>query len=77
MEFQIDLNKVEDVKEFVRRAGIYDTDIIVSNQKRTYMVDGTSIMGLFSLDLSQPLIVHVSDKESGKALKEDVRKFVM
>ena len=77
MEFIADLNKVEDVKEFVRYAEIYDTDILVSTPNRKFTVDGSSLMGLFSLDLNHPVIVHISDKEAGEEFKEDVKKFVM
>lgn len=77
MEFLVDLNKVESVKEFVRIAGLYDTNIVVSNQNRTFRVDGSSLMGLFSLDLSQPVIVTIHDKDIGDVFKEDVEKFIM
>lgn len=75
MEFTIDLNKVEDVKEFVRLAEKYDTDIIVTSQDRNFAVDGTSIMGVFSLNLSKPVVVHISDREAGEAFKREVFKF--
>lgn len=77
MEFLVDLNKVESVKEFVRIAGLYDTNIVVSNQNRTFRVDGSSLMGLFSLDLNQPVIVTIHDKDIGDVFKEDVEKFIM
>lgn len=77
MEFLVDLNKVEDVKEFVRIAGLYDTNIVVSNQNRNFRVDGSSLMGVLSLDLSEPVIVTVHDKEIGGVFKESIEKFVM
>ncbi len=77
MEFLVYLNKVEDVKEFVRISSSYDTDIMVSNIKRSFKVDGSSLMGLFSLDLSNPIIVNVSDKEMGESFKESVNKFAI
>lgn len=77
MEFLVDLNKVEDVKEFVRLAEVYDTNIIVSSQDRNFAVDGTSLMGIFSLDLSKPVVVHVADKEAGDTFKEAIEKFVI
>lgn len=77
MEFAIDLNKVEDVKEFVRLAEVYDTNIMVSSQDRKYTVDASSLMGVFSLDLSKPVIVHISDTEIGYVFKKSVEKFIM
>lgn len=77
MEFVVDLNKVEDVKDFVRLAGMYDTNIILNTQDRKYAVDAASLMGVFSLDLSHPVVVSISDKEIGEAFKESVEKYVM
>ncbi len=77
MEFMVDLNKVEDVKEFVRVAGMYDTNIIVGSQDRNFAVDGSSLMGIFSLDLSNPVVVRISDKDIGEIFKEAIEKFVM
>lgn len=77
MEFLIDLNKVEDVKEFVRLAEIYDTNIIVSSQDRNFAVDGSSLMGVFSLDLSKPVVVRITNKEAGESFKEKIEKFVI
>lgn len=77
MEFLVDLNKVEDVKEFVKIASLYDTNIVVSNQDRNFRVDGSSLMGLFSLDLSKPVVVYIYDKEAANIFKEEVKKFVI
>lgn len=77
MDFLVDLNKVEDVKEFARLASLYEANIVVSNQNRSFIVDGSSLMGLFSLDLSKPVVVHTEVVEVGEALKKDVKKFVV
>lgn len=77
MEFMIDLNRVEDVKEFVRIAEMYDSDIIVKSQDKNFSVDASSIMGVFSLNLSNPVIVHISNKEIGESFKEAVDKFII
>lgn len=77
MDFLVDLNKVEDVKKFVRFASLYDADIVVSNQNRSFIVDGSSLMGLFSLDLSKPVVVHTEVVEVGESLKKDVENFVV
>lgn len=77
MKFLVDLNKVEDVKDFVRIAEKYDTDITVGSQNKSFLVDGTSLMGVFSLDLSQPVVVNVSDKCAGDRFKEEIIRFVM
>ena len=77
MEFLVDLNKVEDVETFVKFAKLYDTDIIIRNYDKKFSIDGSSIMGLFSLDLSRLVVVHVENKEIGEKFKKDVVDFVV
>ncbi len=77
MEFLVNLNRVEDVKTFVGLAGTYGCDIMVKNMERGFTVDGGSIMGMFSLDLSKPVIVHIEDEKTGRKFKKDVEKFVV
>lgn len=77
MEFLVDLNKVEDVKEFVRFASIYDCGIDVCSQDRHFIVDGASLMGMFSLDLSKPVLVSVKDIESAESFKNDISNMII
>lgn len=77
MEFTVDLNRVEDVKTFVKYASLYDVDILVKNLDRSFTVDGSSLMGMFSLDLGNPVVVHIDDVEAGESFKDDVSKFVL
>ncbi len=77
MEFMVDLNKVEDVKEFARLAELYDINAIVGSQDRKFAVDGSSLMGLFSLDLRKPVVVQIHDKEAGEMFKSEIEKFVL
>ncbi len=52
------LNEIDNVKNFVENALLQDFDIEISSGK--YTVNGKSIMGIFSLDLTKPikLIAH-------------------
>ena len=77
MEFLVDLNKVEDVKLFVKTAEFYDVDVDVHSQNRKFTVDGASIMGLFSLDLSTPVIVYIEDIEAAESFKNDIDKLIV
>ena len=55
---QISLNSIDKVKSFVNEITKFDYDFdLVSGR---YVIDAKSIMGIFSLDLSQPLdmIIH-------------------
>ena len=77
MEFLVNLNRVEDVKEFVRIANIYDCDIDVCSQDRHFTVDGASIMGMFSLNLSKPVLVSIKDIEVAESFKNDISQMII
>ena len=49
----IRLVSIDDVKDFVKKANMFDYDIDLSLGK--YTVDAKSIMGIFSLDLSREI----------------------
>ncbi len=56
--FKIKLDSVDDVRNFVSAVTLLDGDFdIVSGR---YMVDAKSIMGILSLDFSQPLELRIS-----------------
>jgi phosphotransferase system HPr-like phosphotransfer protein len=57
-EFKIKLDTVDDVKRFVHIVNQYpyNVDLIAGR----YVVDGRSIMGIFSLDLGQPLLARIN-----------------
>lgn len=52
-EMKIKLDTVDKVKSFAARAAAYDGDLRAMCD--AYTVDGKSIMGLFSLDLSKEI----------------------
>lgn len=66
----ISLNLAQRVKDFVSLAQSYAGEISVSSQDSKYRVNGKSILGLFSLDLSQPVLVWVEKPEEAKDLFE-------
>ena len=56
----VKITSLEDVKEFVKRAVKIDgevTVISISEKGTKYAVDGKSILGILSLDLSHPIKV--------------------
>ena len=62
---QISLNSIDKVKSFVNEITKYDNDFdLVSGR---YVIDAKSIMGIFSLDLSGPLVLN--------AVTDDTRAF--
>ena len=72
--FNLSLNCINDVKEFVNIVTKYDFDIDLTSGR--YVVDAKSIMGIFSLDLSKPIKaeVHSDDCDGFVA---DVKKFMV
>ena len=54
---KISLNSIDKVKAFVNEVSKYDSDFdLVSGR---YVIDAKSIMGIFSLDLSQPIDLNI------------------
>ena len=62
--FNIILNSINDVKNFVNIVNKYDFDIDLISDR--YVVDAKSIMGIFSLDLTKKITVeaHTEDAEA-------------
>lgn len=69
IEKKIALTNIKDVKDFVNAANMCDFSIDLSSGR--YTVDGKSIMGIFSLDLSKPitLIAYTDDPASIDSIK--------
>ncbi|MCC8193013.1 MAG: HPr family phosphocarrier protein [Ruminococcus sp.] len=68
------LESIADVKEFVSTVTLYDFDVdLVSGR---YAVDAKSIMGIFSLDLSNKieLVAHTDDADKFLA---EIKKFIV
>lgn len=57
MEIQINLNNINDVKNFVTIMQSIPEETILKSGK--YVVDAKSIMGVFSLDLSKPITLEI------------------
>ncbi len=65
----VSINSIEKVKSFVKDITEYDYDFdLVSGR---YVIDAKSMLGIFSLDLSQPLelVIHTDDKTADEILK--------
>ena len=70
----VNLQAINDVKEFVNIVMKYDFDIdLVSGR---YHVDAKSIMGIFSLDLSKPIDLEAHTDDADKFFK-DIDKFIV
>jgi phosphotransferase system HPr-like phosphotransfer protein len=57
MKVKLLLNKFEDIQKFVRISNTYDSDINV--YKGHYIIDGKSLLGVMSLNLSETIEVEI------------------
>ena len=75
-EIPISLNSIETVKAFVSGINRIDCDMDLLSERRRFIVDAKSVMGIFSLDLSRPvtLVVHSEDPEIIAKVTEVVEK---
>ena len=72
--FNIMLNSIIDVKEFVNIVNKCPYDIDLSSSR--YVVDAKSIMGIFSLDLSKPIKVDVHSDDCDELMAE-LKKYMI
>lgn len=73
INLKIRLNTINDVKEFVNITNRYDFDIDLVCGR--YAIDGKSIMGIFSLDLSKVIEVQAHVYTADNFIDE-LRKFI-
>jgi len=66
------LKSIVDVKNFVNITNCYDFDIDLESGR--YTVDAKSIMGIFSLDLSKPITMHIY-ADDAQELEEKIAQF--
>lgn len=71
----IRLNSIEKVKDFVSRVSTFNCDVDIIYGR--YVIDGTSIMGIFSLDLTNPVtaMIHTDDYEELKRFYDMMEDF--
>ncbi len=70
----ITLNSVEKVKDFVNLINTFEGDFDLASER--YVIDAKSIMGIFSLDISNALRLDIHDnvKDADK-VEEALKKF--
>ena len=74
---KVKLASIQDVRNFVDTVTKFNIDIDLSSGR--YVVDAKSIMGIFSLDLLNPinLTALTDDAEEEKALLEALKPFII
>ena len=75
MEYEIILDTIEKVKKFVSVFDKFENDIDIMSGR--YIVNGHSIMALFSLDLMNSLrvIIHGANKSEIEKFEEAMEEF--
>lgn len=71
-EMKVKVNTMDDIKRFVSYLNQFPNDVDVSSAQ--YVVDGKSILGVFSLDLEKPLTVKFHGEVSSE-LQEKLDEF--
>lgn len=73
----IQLLSISDVKEFVNAANNIDFDLDLISGR--YTVDAKSIMGIFSLDLTKPIVIAANTENAEKANQffDSIKKFII
>ncbi len=71
---KISLNSIDRVKSFVNNINRYDCDFdLVSGR---YIIDAKSIMGIFSLDLSKPIMLNIHADKDMDEIMEMLKPYV-
>ncbi len=71
----VNINSIEKVKKFVNVITIYDNDFDLVCDR--YVIDAKSIMGIFSLDLSQNLKLIIQKDTDIDAILADIDEFIV
>lgn len=71
---KIMLDSINDVKKFVSIVSMHDFDVDLASGR--YAVDGKSIMGIFSLDLSSPINLTAHTDDADKFFDE-IKEFIV
>ena len=70
----IRLSTIADVRDFVNAVAAFDGEVDLSSGR--YVVDGKSIMGIFSLDLLNPILLTAHTDDAGE-LFEKLAPFII
>lgn len=72
---KININSIDKVKSFVNTVTKFDNDFdLVAGR---YVIDAKSIMGIFSLDLSQDLELTIQNDEDIDVILEALKDFIV
>lgn len=71
----ININSIDKVKKFVNAIAVYDNDFDLVCDR--YVIDAKSIMGIFSLDLSQDLKLNIQKDNDMDDILAAIDEFIV
>ncbi|MBP3375676.1 MAG: HPr family phosphocarrier protein [Clostridia bacterium] len=75
MTLNIQLKEINDVYKLVNILVGFDGDVDLESGR--YKVDGKSILGIFSLDLRQPIKLTYEKEEGAEKLRSQLEPFII
>ncbi len=75
MTLNIQLKEINDVYKLVNILVGFDGDVDLESGR--YKVDGKSILGIFSLDLRQPIKLTYNQETGAEKLREQLAPFII
>jgi phosphotransferase system HPr-like phosphotransfer protein len=67
--------EIKDIENFVEIVAKYNFDVKLAQGK--YEVDGKSLMGIFTLDISRPIeILFDTNKDESKVFVQEIQKYI-
>ena len=73
VKLTVNIVSMQDADKFIKLCSKFDCDMDLQSGK--YYVDAKSIMGIFSLDLSKPLVLNAGTDDEQK-IKETFADFI-
>lgn len=75
-EVKVSLQTIDRVKDFVSITSMFDIDIdLVSGR---YIIDAKSIMGIFSIDLSEPIGLRIhAEQNKAEEILEALKEYIV
>ena len=71
----ISLNSIDKVKSFVNDVTKFDTDFDLISGR--YVIDAKSIMGIFSLHLSNPINLNIHNEDNLDTILEVLKPYIV
>ena len=72
---KISLNSIDKVKSFVNVIGQFDSDFDLISGR--YVIDAKSIMGICSLDLSNPIQLNIYAEQDEDKIMETIKPYIV